>query len=90
MGKRITIQRGGRMKWVKQPSPYVRGKIEKVDGWVINHEKRTVCADPDWAGAARHMGDLSRVLHELDRLEGFPENLAYICEYVELPEPENP
>ena len=82
---RVIIRPTSRMVWAKQPPPpYVRGKVEKHGGWIIDHENRTINADPEWAGQNRNASDLSRVLHELDRLENFPENVPYTCESAAL------
>ena len=78
---RVIIRPTSRMQWVKQPPPpYVRGKVEKVGGWIINHEEKSISIDYEWSRNGRTCLDLHTVLSELNDLETFPMNVAYFTE----------
>jgi hypothetical protein len=64
------------MTWVKQPPPpYVRGKIEAVGGWIIDHEAKSISVDYNYVMVRQ---DLHTVLFNLDKLEPFPQNVPYV------------
>ena len=75
---RVIIRPTNRLRWVKQDPPYFRAKIEKIGGWIIDHEAHSISIDYEWSRNGRKCLDLHSVLSELNDQEEFPANVPYI------------